>query len=76
MAPLIALWNQESGWSSTALNATSGATGIPQLLPSAHAIPANWSNPMVQILWGLNYIKNTYGSPAAAWAHEQQYNWY
>lgn len=76
MAPLIALWNQESGWNQNALNAGSGATGIPQLLPSAHAIPANWSNPLVQILWGLNYIKSTYGSPAAAWAHEQSHNWY
>ncbi|MGI0135331.1 MAG: hypothetical protein ACREBW_10290 [Candidatus Micrarchaeaceae archaeon] len=76
MGPLTSLWNQESGWNQHALNAGSGATGIPQLLPSAHKIPANWSNPLVQILWGLNYIKQTYGSPAAAWAHEQQFNWY
>lgn len=72
------LWTRESGWSATALNASSGATGIPQLLPSAHAIPAGWSNPAVQINWGLGYIANTpgYGSPCAAWAHEQQFGWY
>lgn len=72
------LWTRESGWSATALNSSSGATGIPQLLPSAHAIPAGWSSPAVQINWGLGYIASTpgYGSPCAAWAHEQQFGWY
>lgn len=64
------LWNQESGWSSTARNPTSGATGIPQLNPAAHAIPANWSSPRVQIAWGLAYIKSRYGSPLAAWNYD------
>ena len=78
MASLITLWNGESGWNSKALNASSGATGIPQLLPSAHKIPANWSNPLVQILWGLNYIKQTYGSPNAALAawESRSPHWY
>ena len=71
------LWNQESGWSSTALNQGSGATGIPQYLPSAHGpVPANWSSPTVQITWGINYISATYGSPSGAWAHEEANNWY
>ena len=39
------LWTEESGFSATAYNSSSGATGIPQLLPGAHAIPANWSDP-------------------------------
>lgn len=72
------LWTEESGFSATALNSSSGATGIPQLLPSAHAIPAGWPNPAVQIRWGLKYIDGTYGSPCAAWRHEKSEspNWY
>jgi hypothetical protein len=72
------LWTEESGFSAVAVNGSSGATGIPQLLPSAHAIPADWSNPKVQIKWGLNYIDQTYGSPCKAWAHEKSEtpNWY
>jgi hypothetical protein len=73
---LVALWTRESGWSSTALNASSGATGIPQLLPSAHVIPPGWSNPSVQIAWGLAYIAATYGDPDTAWAHEESQGWY
>lgn len=73
---LVKLWNQESGWNASAVNPSSGATGIPQLLPSAHAVPPGWSSPSVQITWGLAYIKTTYGSPSAAWAHEVAYGWY
>ena len=77
-ACLDALWTEESGFSTAALNPSSGATGIPQLLPSAHAIPADWSDPRTQIRWGLAYIKGRYGTPCAAWAHEksQSPNWY
>jgi len=72
------LWTRESGWSTTAVNPTSGATGIPQLLPSAHTIPANWSSAAVQINWGLRYIATTpgYGTPCAAWGHEETDGWY
>jgi hypothetical protein len=72
------LWTEESGFSSTAYNASSGATGIPQLLPGAHKIPANWSDPRVQVRWGLSYISRRYGTPCAAWEHErsQSPNWY
>lgn len=37
---------------------------------------ANEGNPVYQIIWGLNYIKQRYGSPSAAWAHEQSAGWY
>lgn len=72
------LWTEESGFDSTAVNPSSGATGIPQLLPSVHKVPANWSDPAVQIRWGLDYIDGTYGSPCAAWQHERSVypNWY
>lgn len=73
---LVNLWNKESGWNKGARNATSDATGIPQLNPADHTIPPGWSSAAVQIAWGLNYIHGTYGSPDAAWAHEQAVGWY
>jgi len=74
MPPLIALWNQESGWNAYAVNPTSGAYGIPQSLGHGH--PYNLGDYMAQVMWGERYIKGTYGSPAAAWAHEVSHNWY
>ena len=79
MAPLVQLWNRESGWRWNALNQSSGAYGIPQALPAdkmAAAGPDWRTNPATQIRWGLSYIKGRYGTPAAAWAHELQYGWY
>ena len=76
-ADLVSLWNQESGWSNTAENPTSGAYGIAQALGHGptNQYPAGAANPptssaSAQISWGLSYIKSTYGSPSAAWAHE------
>ncbi|GGN38130.1 hypothetical protein GCM10011578_083170 [Streptomyces fuscichromogenes] len=73
MPPLIKLWNGESGWRWNALNASSGAYGIPQALPAGKMASAgsDWrTNAATQIKWGLGYIKNRpdYGSPAAAWS--------
>jgi hypothetical protein len=81
-ADLVSLWNQESGWSNTAENA-SGAFGIPQALP-ADKMPlaarptseGGSANPRSQIEWGLSYIKGRYGDPKAAWAHEVANDWY
>jgi hypothetical protein len=79
MAPLITLWNQESGWNYRATNPSSGAYGIPQSLPPSKmaAAGADWqTNPATQIRWGLGYIKGRYGSPAGAEAHELSAGWY
>ena len=73
------LWAHESGWSVTAANPGSGAYGIPQALPGSRMASAgpDWqTNAATQIKWGLEYIKGTYGSPCAAWAHEQATGWY
>lgn len=73
------LWAHESGWSVTAYNAGSGAYGIPQALPGSRMASAgpDWqTNAATQIRWGLEYIKSTYGSPCAAWDHEQATGWY
>jgi hypothetical protein len=73
------LWEHESGWSVTASNPSTGAYGIPQAAPGAKMASAgpDWqTNASTQIKWGLGYIKDTYGSPCAAWSHEQADGWY
>ena len=72
------LWIHESGFRSDAVNSSSGATGIPQLLPGVHKVPANWSDPRTQIRWGLAYIHGKYGTPCGAWQFEMSHtpNWY
>jgi hypothetical protein len=73
------LWAQESGWNIYASNPGSGAYGIPQALPGSKMASAgpDWqSNAATQIRWGLTYIQGTYGSPCAAWSHEQADGWY
>jgi hypothetical protein len=73
------LWAHESGWSVSAYNAGSGAYGIPQALPGSKMASAgpDWqTDAATQIRWGLEYIKNTYGSPCGAWDHEQATGWY
>jgi hypothetical protein len=74
MAGLIPLWMQESGWNPYAVNPSSGAYGIPQSLGHGH--PYNLGDYQNQEIWGLNYIRSVYGSPLAAWGHEQAFNWY
>jgi hypothetical protein len=73
------LWQKESGWSYTARNASSGATGIPQALPGSKMASAgsDWAtNASTQVKWGLDYISRAYGSPCSAWSHSQSVNWY
>ena len=74
------LWQKESGWNYAALNASSGATGIPQALPGSKMASAgnDWAtNATTQIAWGLEYISaSSYGTPCAAWSHSVAHNWY
>jgi hypothetical protein len=76
---LSALWAQESSWSVHAENPSSGAYGIPQALPGSKmaSAGADWqSDAATQISWGLGYIRAMYGSPCAAWDHEEAAGWY
>lgn len=75
--------NQSSTGGITAGGVYFGAYGIPQSLPYSKMPKAAWpsqaggsSDPATQIRWGLSYIKDTYGSPAAAWTHEVNAGWY
>ena len=73
------LWQRESGWNPAAINPVSGAFGIPQALPAVKMASAglDWAtDPYTQIIWGIDYIRATYGTPQAAWTHETTYGWY
>lgn len=75
------LWTKESGWQMVWNTAGSGAYGIPQSLPASKMASAGadyMTNPATQIRWGLGYISQTYGTPCAAWAHEESTSpsWY
>jgi hypothetical protein len=62
---------------------SSGAYGIAQSLPYSKYPQAGWppgyggsASASAQISWGLEYIKDTYGTPEGAWAHETSIGWY
>lgn len=71
-AHLYALWNRESGWNPYQMNNQgSGACGIPQFLPCRY-----YGQTRAQIVAGLAYIKDRYGTPATADAFQRANNWY
>ncbi len=45
-------------------------------LTDAQARKANSGDAYYQLVWMMHYIQARYGSPDAAWAHEQSYGWY
>jgi hypothetical protein len=70
---------RESMWRVTATNPSSGAYGIPQALPGSKMAKAgsDWrTNPATQIIWGIDYMKDRYGSPCAAWSFKRAHGWY
>jgi hypothetical protein len=76
---LDALWTSESDWDPTADNPSSTAYGIPQALTGGtHTnLPADYmTNPVSQIRWGLQYIRDSYGTACAAWEFKQSHRWY
>jgi hypothetical protein len=74
---LDALYVSESDWRVDADNPTSSAYGIPQALTETHDMPPGYfTDAEVQIRWGLEYIKDSYGSPCSAWEFKQSNNWY
>ncbi len=70
---------RESMWKVTARNSSSGAYGIPQALPGSKMASAgsDWrTNPATQITWGIEYMKDRYGSPCGAWGFKSSHGWY
>ena len=79
MPCLDKMWTRESNWRTTAENPSSHSYGIPQALPASKMATFGSdyrTNPATQIKWGLDYIKNRYGSPCQAWTFWQAHNWY
>lgn len=75
-ACLEALWTRESNWRTTADNPNSSAYGIPQALPGSKMGPGWQTDPVVQIRWGLSYLRARYGDPCGGWSHFQRHGWY
>lgn len=76
---LDALWVSESDWDPHADNPTSSAYGIPQALTGGthDDLPGDYmTNPVSQIRWGLQYIRDSYGTACSAWEFKQANNWY
>ncbi|GAA3710484.1 hypothetical protein GCM10022204_31160 [Microlunatus aurantiacus] len=70
---------RESNWDIDATNASSGAYGIPQSLPGNKmaSVGDDWrTNPATQITWGIEYMKDRYGSPCSAWGFKSSHGWY
>lgn len=79
MPCLEQMWTKESNWRAEAHNSSSGAHGIPQALPAEKmkSYGADYlTNPVTQIRWGLDYIRNRYGTPCQAWSFWQSHHYY
>jgi hypothetical protein len=74
LVALDKLITQESGWNPQADNPTSSAAGLFQKMTSLHGPLEN--TVAGQAEWGLNYIKQAYGSPIRAWNFHTRNNWY
>ena len=64
------LYGKESAWNPDAVNGSH--YGIPQ----GRSIYLKTALPEQQIMWGLKYIDNRYGSPCNAWAFFQKNNYH
>ncbi len=73
-ASLSALIAAESSWNPNAQNPSTSAAGLFQKMTSLHG-PLE-STAGGQAAWGLNYIKNRYGTPVAAWNFHRANNYY
>jgi hypothetical protein len=78
-ADFNALEMSEAGWDVHATNPSSGAYGLAQALPAGKYSSAgkDWkSSGETQLRWMMDYIKDRYKSPSAAWSFHQKNNWY
>lgn len=71
--------NHESSWNPQAVNASSGAYGLPQSLPASKLASAgsDWrTNPITQLKWMRNYVNERYGGANGALAFWKRNHWY
>ena len=75
MRCLSKLYGKESAWNDKAvgnLNGSQRVYGIPQ----GKSEYLKTASPEQQIMWGLRYIDNRYGSPCKAWEFFQKNNYH
>jgi len=77
-AAIDRLIQKESSWNPNAQNPTSTAYGLFQFLNSTWGSVGGTktSNPGLQAQYGLQYVKNRYGTPTSALAFHNRNNWY
>lgn len=76
---LVLLVNRESSWKPYAVNKKSKACGLFQAYPCSKMAKYGKdyrTNYKVQVAWGMDYIKNRYGTPQNAWNFWQSHHWY
>jgi hypothetical protein len=68
---------RESRWNPNAVNQSSGAFGIPQIMPKAHPDALKLKDdPLGQIYWLFRYIENRYGGIDNAYRFKIANGWY
>jgi hypothetical protein len=41
------------------------------------SVGSDWrTNPATQIIWGIGYMRDRYGSPCEAWTFKRAHGWY
>ena len=76
---LVLLVNRESSWNPYSVNKKSKACGLFQAYPCSKMAKYGKdyrTNYKVQVVWGMDYIKNRYGNPSNAWSFWQSHHWY
>ena len=80
MGCLDQLWTRESNWRAQGPQLVVGRARHPPG-PARPSKMARYgedylTNPGPQIRWGLDYIRNRYGTPCGAWSFWQANRWY
>ena len=76
---VVKLVSHESSWKPNNVNKKSGACGLFQAKPCSKVFkdfPDYNTNYKSQVKWGLNYIKDRYGTPTKAWNFWKEHKWY
>lgn len=78
--PVLELIARESSFNPNAKNSKSTAAGLFQFLDQTRADyggnKVDWSDPTQQVIAGLKYIKQRYGTPEKALKHWDDKGWY
>lgn len=76
---IVQIINRESSFNPYSVNKKSKACGLFQAYPCSKMAKYGKdyrTNYKVQVAWGMDYIKNRYGTPQKAWSFWQSHHWY